>query len=88
VPAEQGQDLAPWRSQDKPFLIAKLHEISDIKFPFMPRDWQLQLAVSLIKGKSVFEAVELKSIGIHTRYEGNLRNWMCMEGRKSKKAVD
>jgi hypothetical protein len=54
----------------------------------MPCNWQLQLAVSLIKGKSVFEAVELKSIGIHTRYEGNLRNWMCMEGRKSKKAVD
>jgi hypothetical protein len=36
----------------------------------------------------VFEAVELKSIGICTRYEGNLRNRRCMEGRKGKRAVD
>jgi ATP-dependent helicase YprA (DUF1998 family) len=49
---QEADDPQPWRWQDEALLVTKLHEIAEGKFPFLPQDWQLWLAVTLIKGQS------------------------------------
>jgi hypothetical protein len=38
------EDPVPWRHKEEALLVAKLHEISEAKFPSLPQEWQLYLA--------------------------------------------